>query len=668
MCQVFHRFRWATFEDQYKAGSKAVVHGFIGKRKDIGSSLSFCEIDIWNPKASIQIVSNCKEQDSPQYRVHQNLKSIPTYSPVVAIGTLQESRRIAVNPLLKDAKMWDLELQEIQCLAPFPKDIIVSKDAVWPPKSRHLQLRFDPFLRDRLRLRDLIQSTLTSALQKKEFIQVETPVLFKSTPEGAREFLVPTRRQGYAYALPQSPQQYKQILMAGGISRYFQFAKCFRDEDHRADRQPEFTQLDLEMAFATGRDVRYTVAYLLRNISKCLRRKGIPIYIKLTRDPGSFSRNSTETATIEAVSENDVKSPDMTDSSPAKRKFRNPTIPSMTYEYAMTTFGTDKPDLRIRAPHVSNIAPMENLPQEFIKMITSLESPLVEGCKFRLGVPPDRAGEFIRKFMDSIPNSTLNLSRESMSSVFIYDSGKPLSGLSSLGHEAAEMVEKIDSESWPKCQDGDIIIMHARKDQPFYGEGSTDLGRLRTAIHEAAVQQGLLSKERGLWPIWIYDFPLFTPSGDEPGQGGAAGFSSTHHPFTAPKTPEDFDLLKTDPLKAKAEHYDLVINGVEVGGGSQRIHIAKVQEYIMRDVLKMSDAGVAEFSHLLEALRAGCPPHAGFAFGFDRFLSLILDVPSVRDVIAFPKNNKGEDPLVGSPAKITPEQQKTYHILSHPDT
>ncbi|KAI0839224.1 tRNA synthetases class II-domain-containing protein [Hypoxylon sp. FL0890] len=660
-----------NIKEAFKAKEKVVIHGFLGKRKNIGSNLSFCDIELKTPFASVQIVSSWKEKTSPQYKVHQKLKGIPPYSSVAATGILEESQRSTTNPLLKNAKKWDLMLRDIRCLNHFPKDIIVSKDAVWPPKSRHLQLRFDPLLRDRLILRDMIQSELERTLRERGFINVETPVLFKSTPEGAREFLVPTRRQGYAYALPQSPQQYKQILMAGGISRYFQFAKCFRDEDHRADRQPEFTQLDIEMAFATGADVMTLVSQLISNVFAFLRRNfrpmeinGIQHPVRLDFDNLTLDEDNAKGPRDEALPESDAEPSDLLDSYPTTS---HSLIPKMTYDLAMTDFGTDKPDLRIQVPHASKIIRMEKLPQEFQRMITSLEDPIVEACKFRLGLPPRKAGKFIRSFMDNLPNTTLKLSPESTPGVFIYDSGKPLSGLSPLGHEAAQMVEEKELDCWPQCEDGDIIIMHARKNQPFYGEGSTDLGRLRTAIYEAAVQQGLIPKDRSFKIVWVHHFPLFTPSGDEPGQRGAAGISSTHHPFTSPNSPEDFDLLKTDPLKAKADHYDLVINGVEVGGGSRRIHSAKLQEYIMRDILKMSDEGVAEFAHLIEALRAGCPPHAGFAFGFDRLLSVLLDVPSVKDVIAFPKNNKGEDLLVGSPAKITPEQQKMYHIFAHSD-
>ncbi|OTB01293.1 hypothetical protein M426DRAFT_14601 [Hypoxylon sp. CI-4A] len=645
----------------FQAGSEVVINGFLGKRKDMSSNLSFCDID---PKGSlgantsIQIVSNWQEESSIQHDAHQVLKNIPAYSPVTAIGRLEESKRNSKDPLQPNTKSWDLKLRHIRCLNPFPKDIIVSKDAVWPPKSRHLQLRFDPYLHDRLKFRDIVQSKLTSYLRSRGFIQVETPILFKSTPEGAREFLVPTRRQGYAYALPQSPQQYKQILMAGGIPKYFQFAKCFRDEDHRADRQPEFTQLDLEMAFASGDTVVKLVTGAMRSLFEYLHDNWILADTNGARYPVFIGSNKEKQKST-------AYPPD----------FRYPKVvlesrSHMTYQEAMTNFGSDKPDLRIRTPHASNIILMRGmkLTRQFIKMITNLEDPLIQACKFRLDVSPGEAGKFIRKFMDALPNTTIKLSPESTPAVFVYDSSKPLNGLSALGHEAAESVEQLDTTYWSKCEDGDIIIMHAKKNEPFYG-GSTELGKLRTAIYEAAVQQGLVPKDNSFRVTWVHSFPLFTPTeaGDEPGQGGTAGFSSTHHPFTAPLTPQDLDLLKKDPLKVRADHYDLVINGVEVGGGSRRIHIAEVQEYIMRDILKMTDEGVSEFAHLLEALRAGCPPHAGFAFGFDRLLTVLLDLTSVKDVIAFPKSNKGEDLMVGSPAKVLPEQQKIYHIFGEPE-
>ncbi len=313
-------------------------------------------------------------------------------------------------------------------------------------------------------------------------------------------------------------------------------------------------------------------------------------------------------------------------------------------------------------------------------MITNLETPIVEAVKFRFGSPesppsPEEAEAFVREFMETVLPSTpaLKLAPGSTPGVLVFDSGKPLQGFAALGHEAGALLANRTTSDWLPCQNGDVIIIHARPRDVdelgysrFRGAGSTELGRLRAAIHGAAVAKGLVRAQPGFRPVWVYKFPLFTPnegeSGEGEGQGGAAGFSSTHHPFTAPLTAMDLELLRTDPLSAKADHYDLVINGVEVGGGSRRIHVAAVQEYVMRSVLRMDEDRVAQFAHLLEALRAGCPPHAGFAFGFDRLVAVLCDVSSVRDVIAFPKNNRGEDPLVRSPSPTTPEQERTYNL------
>ncbi|RYC59415.1 hypothetical protein CHU98_g6779 [Xylaria longipes] len=615
-----------------KIGSDVFFFGFLGKRRDKGSNLSFCDFQTnSHVQPGLQIVSNWEEEGSVQHKAHLDLKSVPAYSPVYIEGTLQE-RKAATRENDKPAherstevspENYDIALTSIQCLNTFPKDIVVSKDAVWSLKSRHLQMRFDPLLRERLRFRHAVAECLRRRLRyDPDFTEVETPVLFKSTPEGAREFLVPTRRKGFAYALPQSPQQYKQILMAGGVLKYFQFAKCFRDEDHRADRQPEFTQF-------LAHD------YVITEVN------GI-------RHP----RLRTEVAS---------------GNPPFYLHTGKIRIPILTYQNAMLSYGTDKPDLRMNSPQVSCITPIDKwLPQEFKRMITSLQDPVVEACKFRFTGSTQQSAEFIKEFFDTLPNTPHKLGSVSTPGVFVFDSSKPLKGLSALGHEAAEKLALRRWQRWEICEDGDVIIIHARERKPFNG-GSTELGRLRKLIYDTAVEKGLLPKDDSFRFVWVTNFPMFSPNDGDPGQGGSAGFSATHHPFTAPSTPKDVDLLRTDPLLAEADHYDLVLNGVEIGGGSRRIHVAEVQEYVMRDVLKMTDEGVGQFSHLLDALKAGCPPHAGFALGFDRLLSILCDVPSVRDVIAFPKNNKGEDQLVGSPSKTTPAQQKTYHLFTEPE-
>lgn len=300
------------------------------------------------------------------------------------------------------------------------------------------------------------------------------------------------------------------------------------------------------------------------------------------------------------------------------------------------------------------------LPRSFVSMITDLEDPIVEACVFRFDSLPR---DFVKGTWDNLPKPLRN-NPAGEAVPLIIDTSKPLCGLSPLGHEAATMVLE-DVSTLGDLEPGDLLVFQARPNRPFEG-GSTPLGDLRRHIYAEAVARRMLPFDPSFRFLWVTGFPLFTPNNDasDPaeGQHGASGFSSTHHPFTAPLTPEDFDLLATDPLAVKADHYDLVVNGVELGGGSRRIHIAAVQEYVFREVLKMSDEGIEHFSHLLEALRAGCPPHAGFAFGWDRLVATLGYTGSVRDVIAFPKSKKGDEPVARAPGRVTDEEWGTYHL------
>lgn len=331
-------------------------------------------------------------------------------------------------------------------------------------------------------------------------------------------------------------------------------------------------------------------------------------------------------------------------------------FPRMTYQEAMRLYGSDKPDVRL-GTLISMVDYL--LPIDLVQKISPLTDPVVEAITFRINddYGPAETRKFISKFMDSPEATTFNENPEGGPGIFIYDSGKPLQGLQPLGFEAAEAIDDLFG-----AKDGDLIVLQARTKAPFSG-GSTKLGDLRLALHREAVKQGLMRPPTGFAPLWIIDFPLFSPSTtSEPGQGGKAGLASTHHPFTSPKSSDDVDLLLSDPSQVIGEHYDLVVNGVELGGGSRRIHDAKVQEFIMKDILKMSPERLAEFSHLLEVLRAGCPPHAGIALGFDRLIAVMLGKESVKDVIAFPKSGKGDDPLTKSPGVMLQEVLKTYHL------
>ncbi|WPG97515.1 Hypothetical protein R9X50_00029200 [Acrodontium crateriforme] len=594
--------------------SRIVLHGYLGSRRVANKKLTFAELR--NPALDrvIQMVSVSTNESNS---AHQLIHDLGPHTPVAIEGTIKARRATKQKPsddvkasgnaqLLDDV---ELHIERVVCLNTFPDDLIMQNDTVFPPEQRHLQIRNDKTLREALLFRSKVARVLRNHLyEKHQFQEIETPLLFKSTPEGAREFLVPTRNPGMAYALPQSPQQYKQILMGSGIPRYMQIAKCFRDEDLRADRQPEFTQVDLEMAFATGEDVMNVV------------------------EP-----------TIKALWSSTLNIHDLPQS-----------FPRLSYEEVMSRYGSDKPDMRLGS-EIRRIDYM--LPLDLITKIGPLLDPIVEVMKIPISEDAQETRQFVDNFMKSPEAQPFNDNPQGQPGIFIFDPRKPLSGLQVFGFEAAEQAEDMLD-----LKEGDLVVIQARKNAPFSG-GSTPIGNLRLALHKAAVAQKYLPPPKGFEFLWVTDFPMFSPSNDaEPGQGGAAGIAATHHPFTAPKTAEDVDWLLTDPSKAKADHYDLVVNGVELGGGSRRIHSAEMQSYIMRDILGMSEERLKDFDHLLEVLRAGCPPHAGMALGFDRLIAVMLGKESVRDVIAFPKSGKGEDLLVVSPTKMTKEQLKTYHL------
>ncbi|KGO75672.1 Nucleic acid-binding, OB-fold [Penicillium italicum] len=596
-----------TFFAQAEPNTEVVLHGYLGNRADLSKKLSFVRLSDPTLQHSLQVVAFAKND------AFEQLKTVNVNSPVAVRGIVQKKKAKpseAENTPAQD--QWELALEEIHALNDFPKEITMTPETVFPPEQRYLQLRSDAELREALRFRARAHNICKNELEqcRPPFVEIETPLLFKSTPEGAREFIVPTRREGLAYALPQSPQQYKQILMASGLPRYYQFARCFRDEDLRADRQPEFTQFDMEMSFATGDDVMRTVEGVIRRLWSSLMKDPAP--------EGPFRK--------------------------------------VPYQEVMAKYGSDKPDTRygmeiIRLDHV--------LPVDLVGKISDLTNPIVEAFKLEgNNNDPAETHKFITDFLDSPAGAPFNNNPDGGPGVFIYNGKQPLCGLQPFGFEAAEQVEELLDPDH-----GDLIVLQARPRAPFSG-GSTPVGDLRRALHAASVSAGFKPAATGFDFLWVVDFPLFSPSSDsEPGQGGAAGFSSTHHPFTAPKTPADVDLLLTDPTKAVADHYDLVVNGVELGGGSRRIHDAAVQEFIFRDILKMPAERLTDFAHLLDALRSGCPPHAGLALGFDRLVAVMLGKESVRDVIAFPKTGKGgDDAMVGAPSPMTEQALQTYHL------
>lgn len=329
-----------------------------------------------------------------------------------------------------------------------------------------------------------------------------------------------------------------------------------------------------------------------------------------------------------------------------------------TYQEVMSRYGIDKPDLRLD----HSIAKIDHLlPADLVSKISPLTQPAVDISVFKSGgnlvQDPSKVRMFVTEFLDSPQATVYHNNPDGGPGIFIYDSHKPLSGLQAFGFEAAEEIERIFEP-----EEGDLIVLQARPNMRFSG-GSTALGRFMIDLNRSAVEKNLKTLPSRLEFLWVIDFPLFTPiSIEDKGQSGLAGLQSTHHPFTSPKTSADVDLLFKDPEAVIADHYDLVVNGVEVGGGSRRIHNADMQRLVMEQILKMPEAKVQEFDHLLEALRAGCPPHAGFALGLDRFVAVLLGRESVRDVIAFPKWGKGDDPMVKAPSKVDASEWKVYNL------
>ncbi|KAJ2961755.1 hypothetical protein NQZ79_g2979 [Umbelopsis isabellina] len=463
-------------------------------------------------------------------------------------------------------------------------------------KHRYLDLR-RPELQKNIRTRSLVASTVRNYLNDNHFVEVETPVLFKSTPEGAREYVVPTRNRGQFYALPQSPQQHKQMLMAAGIDRYYQIARCFRDEDLRADRQPEFTQIDLEMSFIKAKDIQNIIEGMVSAIWK----KALDVQL-------------------------------------SKMDF-----PHMTYNEAMSKYGSDKPDIRFNI-HINDIS--KQLP-------TSAHSGVLECMVVKKGAAlktsdvrailqeyESQNGDVNKLHSIKITEKT----RESWLSKCVITRQDP-----NLSASQTALNEELQVEQ------GDLVYIHQRP-KYLYG-GNTALGRVRLHMSRLLQDANVLSINPNDYKfLWIESFPLFTPD-----EAGIRTWQATHHPFTAPY-PEDLPLLETDPAKVRGQHYDLVLNGMEIGGGSIRIHYPELQRFIFDKVLELQPFEYKRFDHLLEALAGGCPPHGGIALGFDRLMSIICGTPSIRDVIAFPKAGGGKDLVVDSPSELTKSQLAEYGL------
>jgi aspartyl-tRNA synthetase len=447
-------------------------------------------------------------------------------------------------------------------------------------KFRYLDIRRNP-LKDKLIFRHKVAQLFRQYLSEEGFIEVETPVLIKSTPEGARDFVVPSRvNPGQFFALPQSPQTFKQLLMVGGLDKYFQIVKCFRDEDLRADRQPEFTQVDCEMSFVEQEDILQVFEQVTKYIVK--ETKGI--------DLGTF--------------------------------------PRMTYEHAMNTYGNDKPDIRFGMEFC-----------ELNELVKGKDFAIFDNAELVVGINVEGASEWTRKQIDEWTDyvKTPQLGATGLIWAKYNLDGTLTSSVNKFYSE--EELKKWSEKFYAKAGDLMFILAgEAKKVRP-------QLSALRMSIAERLG----LRKADEFAPLWVVDFPLL----DWDLESGR--YHAMHHPFTAPK-PEDSALLETDPLRVRANAYDLVLNGNEVAGGSVRIYNKTLQSKMFNLLGFSQEEAEVQFGFLMNAFKYGAPPHAGIAFGFDRFVSILGGSETIRDYIAFPKNNSARDIMIDAPSMLDDKQ------------
>lgn len=457
-------------------------------------------------------------------------------------------------------------------------------------KYRYLDLRRNP-VREKLQLRHKMAQQTRTYLDAQQFIEVETPVLIKSTPEGARDFVVPSRmHNGEFYALPQSPQTFKQLLMVSGFDRYYQIVKCFRDEDLRADRQPEFTQIDCEMAFIEQEDILNTFEGLIRHLFKTV--KGIDL----------------------------------------------PTVQRMQYADAMKFYGNDKPDTRFDMRFVE-------LKGEGIDLTSGKNFVVFDNAELVVGVNASGCSDFTRKQLDELTEFVKRPQIGAKGLVYVQCKTD-----GTFKSSADKFFSSDDLKKWAEifnAKPGDLLLILA-------GESNTTRKQLSELRLHVGEQLGLRDKNK-FSALWVLDFPLL--EWDEESKR----YHAMHHPFTSPKR-EDIHLLESDPGKVRANAYDMVLNGTEIGGGSIRIHDRPTQQMMFTHLGFSEAEAKKQFGFLMEAFEFGAPPHGGIAFGFDRLCSLFGGSDSIRDFIAFPKNNAGRDVMIDTPSTISEEQLKELGI------
>jgi len=562
-------------------GERVRVAGWVHRRRDHGGVVF---IDLRDRSGILQLVFH---DDAPEA-----LRGAGDLSPedvVSAEGELVRRTPETVNPELETGEV-ELRVDRLEVLAETdPLPFSVEDESQEASEELRLAYRYIDLRRPRrlraLEVRARVAAAMRRALDAEGFLEVETPVLTRSTPEGARDFLVPSRLQpGSWYALPQSPQLFKQLLMVGGLEGYYQIVRCFRDEDLRADRQPEFTQLDVEASFVEPPELQALIERVLR---EAFAAGGVDLELPFRR---------------------------------------------MTYAEAMLRFGTDRPDLRygIEIRDWSGPAAASGF--------GVFEGALAAGGVVRAIVVPGAGEGASRRVGDELMEEARELGAKGLVWAAVEAGG-------TLRSPVARFLEGLAGDLG--AAPGDLVLMVADA-EPV---AQRVLGSLRIRMAE---RHGLIPG--GAWaPLWVVDFPLVGWNEDE------GRWDPLHHPFTAPR-PEDLDRLERDTGAVLSQAYDVVLNGLEIGGGSIRIHDRALQERVFALIGIDAEEAEARFGFLLRALGLGAPPHGGIAFGLDRIVMLLTGEPSIRDVIAFPKTSTGSDPLTGAPAPVAPEQLREVGV------
>ncbi len=573
-------------------GQTVSLCGWVNRRRDHGGVIF---IDLRDREGYVQVV--CDPDRAAMFKTAEGVRN---EFCVQVKGVVRARPEGTTNDNLKSGKI------EVLC-----HELIVLNPSVTPPfqldddnlsettrlTHRVLDLR-RPYMQNNLMLRYRVSMETRKFLDANGFIDIETPMLTKSTPEGARDYLVPSRvNEGMFFALPQSPQLFKQLLMVSGFDRYYQITKCFRDEDLRADRQPEFTQIDIETSFMGEQEIRDLFQGMISNIFKTV----------LNTDLGEF--------------------------------------PVMAYSEAMHRYGSDKPDLRVSLEFTELTDVMAGV--DFKVFSTPATTP--GGRVVALRVPG--GSEMSRGEIDGYTEFVKIYGAKGLAWIKVNDISKARDGLQSPIvknlHDAAiaQILERTGA------QNGDILFFGADKAKVV--NDSIGALRLKVGHSEFGKKTGLMTK--GWKPLWVVDFPMF--EFDEEGQR----WSAVHHPFTAPKDGHE-DWMDTDPGRCIAKAYDMVLNGWELGGGSVRIHRAEVQSKVFNALKIGPEEAQQKFGFLLDALQYGAPPHGGLAFGLDRIVTMMTGAESIRDVIAFPKTQRAQDLLTHAPSPVDEKQLRELHI------